>query len=634
MFVSFLLPYVDRGAGPLYHWIMLAQMARFSPEEIVFLGDETYFDENAVPYGQDLSVGGVSFVCPDKERFDAHRKIALSSATLAPLYERFGNHLDVFREVLTHSVPSLVLEIEGALGDIDGAGIEAFLTWCNVPSLNEVARSLGVPVIHNEVGPLRAGLYVDTAYFDFVGVNGHTAAARWTSTEELVAELVGVELLSPEQLRGLLVADPARVEAVASTESAKTYKLGIALQVQDDSNAIAFGHGWTELRLLYEAISHYSPEDILVRSHPQARLIYRGGLGIADDSQDSLDFLNRVERVLSVNSSLLAEAALWEVPFQAKGDCPFSCLAEDAPGGMAVGEDRRIWLNAFFLGYLIPAKLLFDPEYYRWHLAENRSLGQRIQKHISAYHETRVALPALKLSGGTPMAKEMTRFPANWTRAFSLDKRLKIANDTIGRLIKEIEGRDEQISGTRNWQAEAEQVWESHEWLRKRTEALIMEQTEWRAEQAEWRAALNDLLRAVIDPENPADDSEKEGLIAPCVEQLHELRRAFELRLTHQQQLESELAKEKEAVVGLKGELKSKEERHDQVSEVLRREKEELVARMEMESERMQRELDAVHEQSELLRRQLEVLTVRLERLYARKLSLKERVTGRISNMP
>ena len=45
MFVSFLLPYIDRGSGPLYHWVMLAQMAHFAPRDIAFIGDNSYFDE-------------------------------------------------------------------------------------------------------------------------------------------------------------------------------------------------------------------------------------------------------------------------------------------------------------------------------------------------------------------------------------------------------------------------------------------------------------------------------------------------------------------------------------------------------------------------------------------------------------
>ena len=40
MFVSFLMPHVDRGAGPLFHLIMLLQMSRFTPEDICFIGDD------------------------------------------------------------------------------------------------------------------------------------------------------------------------------------------------------------------------------------------------------------------------------------------------------------------------------------------------------------------------------------------------------------------------------------------------------------------------------------------------------------------------------------------------------------------------------------------------------------------
>ena len=41
MFASFLLPFAERGAGPIHHWVMLAQMARFAPGDIVFIADET-----------------------------------------------------------------------------------------------------------------------------------------------------------------------------------------------------------------------------------------------------------------------------------------------------------------------------------------------------------------------------------------------------------------------------------------------------------------------------------------------------------------------------------------------------------------------------------------------------------------
>lgn len=693
MFVSFLLPYIDRGAGPLYHWIMLAQMAKFSPGEIVFLADRAYFEESTIPYGEELSIGTFSFICPDEKVFKEHQKIVLSRTSLESLYDRSKNHLDVFREVLTRRISGLTEEIDQALMRVYNVGeIEAFLTWCNCPSLNEVAQRLGVPVIHNEIGPLRGELYRDTAYFDFQGVNGQTTPSSWTSTENLVKELSGINLMSPAQIRGVLVRNHHRFENISVSEIKKTFGVGVALQVQDDSNAIAFSNGWNDIRLLYEAISSYSPEDVLVRSHPLARLTYRGGLGVADDSADSLEFLARVKRVQSINSSVLAEAALWEVPFRALGDCSFRCLAEDFPGGQGGDDEKRTWLNAFFLGYLIPGELLFNVEYYRWRLSEGPSLGQLVEKHLTIYKGLGEALPALGASD-TSTSPSITRFAASWTQKMSLPRRLKIAEATIERLVGEIEAKEKDASKARNWQSEAERVWESHEWLRHRIEELD-------GEHRKWHNALNNFLSTSTVGNASTDRSDTDSLAAAQLEQLAEIKRAFAEELALRKQLESEIAGQKEVLANLREELKIKDERHEEALGLLRGEKEDLISRVEVELDRMKREWDversclemelgrmksiaaesgqhleslekelvlwqgratdltserssldarieelesltqaaraeqeSIHAQSLLLRQQLELITGRLEKLYVSRLSLKERVLGRINNL-
>ena len=43
MFVSFLLPHIDRGHGPLFEWVMLLQASRFRPGELAFVADDRYF---------------------------------------------------------------------------------------------------------------------------------------------------------------------------------------------------------------------------------------------------------------------------------------------------------------------------------------------------------------------------------------------------------------------------------------------------------------------------------------------------------------------------------------------------------------------------------------------------------------
>lgn len=442
MFVSFLLPKVDRGAGPLFHWVMLAQMSRFHPDEIAFLGDQQYFDEEVVPFGEVLQVGGFRFRCPDREEFARYTKVCLDSRRLNELYRDGRSHLDVFRDVLCEPQQVLTECIEQALSELGNdlpSEVEAFLTWCNCPSLGKVADSRGIPVIHNELGPLRSPLYRGTVYFDFEGVNGNTSASRWADSTWLREQMLGADLLEPDSLRGLLVQDVARAQE--NFAPSERFEIGVALQVQDDSNCIAFNRGWNELRLIYDAATRYPAQQVLVRPHPHARFLYRGGIGVTDSSRDSVEFLSKVDRVVAINSSVLAEAALWGVPFEAKGDCPVVGLGEGRPGGMSASVvDRTLWLDAFFLAYLVPAEALFDKDYYRWRLAARRTLGECYQRHMRYMEVLRqVHLPAIGVPDkAEELGKDPVRRPAAWTRSTSLEARAIHAERELVRVQEEL----------------------------------------------------------------------------------------------------------------------------------------------------------------------------------------------------
>ena len=381
MFVSFLMPHVDRGAGPLFHLIMLLQMSRFAPDEICFIGDDAYFDEQHVPFGEEMALGTICFSCVSEERFRAYRKVALPFDAVAGLYEDGRSHLDAFQALLTRDHPPLGAAIAAALDGMAVAHdtIEAFLTWSNCPSLTALAARLKAPVIHNELGPFRGPDYQDTVFFDFQGVNGNTTpATRWTDPGMLATELEGMPCLTTAALRALLVRGAASADADADTdtdgEPPVRYPLGVALQVEDDSNTVAYGNGIDTIRLLYRALRDLPPERVLVRSHPGARLGYRGGLGVPDDSPTSLAFLGRIDHLLTINSSVAAEAALWGVPYTVLGDTPFAILSRplDAAAETAPAAQTELALNALFVGYLVPAALLYDPDYYRWRLGGAR----------------------------------------------------------------------------------------------------------------------------------------------------------------------------------------------------------------------------------------------------------------------
>jgi len=471
MFVSFLMPHIDRGSGPLFHWVMLAQMASFTPDDIAFIGDDAYFDETCIPFGEVLSIGGIQFSVPDRERFRAYRKVVLPADSVGELVERLGTQLDAFKLLLTEVHPPLVAALDKVVEEIGlESQIEAFLTWSNCPALGQVASKLGVPVIHNEVGPLRSPRYIDTFYFDFHGVNGRTESAGWIDEAALRASMDGARMLPADELRGRMLLDLARPEPPKERTP-----LGIALQVEDDSNSIAFANDWSSIRLISLGLTRYRAEQISIRSHPAARFAYRGGVGAVDSSADSLEFLSCIERLYSINSSTLVEAMFWGVPFVALGDTPIASFSEGAALRPLFERDPDLCLNAFFLAYLMPAELLFNPEYYRWRLEAPRSLAQLHDYHLKTY---RAAAPVAALADNRGTAMPMVRgmMPAQWTAAQSIVRK----QQHLQALIEEIRSGfnpDLQVARSlelrlEKLQSEADTVWAEKEWFKTRVAEL------------------------------------------------------------------------------------------------------------------------------------------------------------------
>lgn len=591
MFVSVLLPFVDRGSGPLFHWVMLAQMARFEVEDIAFIGDAAYFDESTIPFGDWLKLGGLRFRCPDQHKFRAFRKIELAPELFADMAVRIGGgHLDLFRHLLTEPDPAFAACLVQHLRELaQHNAIEALLSWCNLPALSRAAAQLGdVPVIHNELGPLRSPLYRDTIYFDFRGVNGCTSPPTWPQ-DWVRHQLEEGDLLEPAQLRGLLVADTARVQALERTPPA--FRAGVALQVEDDSNVVAYASGWTPLQLLYAAIGRFGADQVSVRGHPGAHFVYRGGLGQADASADSLAFLANIEELISVNSSLLAEAALWGRRFEAKGDTPIrflaAALATDEPGW------AKAALNAFFLAYLVPADLLFDPAYYRWRLSLP-TLAQCHERHMATLNlgpgitieELPVGPDGWRASGG------LVRVPALWTGTLSLERQLeqiRVQMDQTrqqaalreAELLSELAGERERAN---RWEAEAKQNWRDKEALEARRTDTELSLIEAKARLTQIEASLIEARAQGTGAE--ARLTETEALLKEAtVRELH-------LKQTHRAELERALADEKHCQLELarsRADLDSAEAKERQLLENERLLNEALVALTEWSRRMSQR---------------------------------------------
>jgi hypothetical protein len=340
VFASFLLPWIDRGGGPLFHWVMLAQMARFAPEEIAFLGDAAYFDPAHVPFGKALDFGGMRVDCPSREAFARHRTIVLPDKAYEPLRKASASELDAFRHLLTAPYPPLVDLLEKALRELSRGKqpLEAAFTWCNCPSLDEAAGRLGVPVVHNELGPLRAPHFRSTIYFDFRGVNGRTSAMedgrRYAASRRMAAD--------SREIAHLLVRPTRDIGALALQPD---FELGVPLQVEDDSNVIAFSNGFTNISLVAAARRDAPASGILIRRHPGGHFEPRPGLGAIDDSPTSLEFLFRCKGIVSINSSVAVEALLLGRPARLLGDSPARHLADAGAGAARAALPEHIFLG-------------------------------------------------------------------------------------------------------------------------------------------------------------------------------------------------------------------------------------------------------------------------------------------------
>jgi hypothetical protein len=382
MFVSFLMPHIDRGLGPLFEWVMLLQAARFRPDELVFIGDERYFAPDRA-WGTQVEAFGFQFALPTREQWDRFRKICVPRRTFDDLDRTTASMLEAFRRLLDEEYEPLTEAVTDALVEVMKADtVEGVITWCNTPSVKRAASGLGLRVIHNELGPLRPPNFRSTVYFDLEGVNGRTTAA--TRLEANVSELQRTPSFRPfslGELRDILVTSPAATRQAGALRP--EFKAGVALQVEDDSNLVAFGRGYGNLDAIFAARRGLRSEEVLIRHHPAGHARYARHLGCTDDSIDGLAFLLRCERVFTVNSSVAFECLLYERPVVILGDSPAAAFSDRRT---AFGEPglQLLALNWLFLVYLVPDRLLFQADYYRWRLALPPQEAI-LRRHLASY---------------------------------------------------------------------------------------------------------------------------------------------------------------------------------------------------------------------------------------------------------
>ena len=255
---------------------------------------------------------------PSVDKVNRFRRLSVPESVYQRLKARYVSDSLVWLHLIQHPDDELVEHLCQLVGDLAADNpCEGLLTWCNYASLSEAGRRLGLPVIHCELGPLRDPWYLPLGYLDFTGVNGHTQAERrWHASPALDPCCADLDTLHRFLSRQDIAAFPGTPDAA----------LGIPLQVEDDSNVLAYGRGFDMTLLMQYAQETYRNEVILVRPHPGAHLTPKPGPRI-DRSKTSAAFVARCERILTLSSSVAVEAMLQGKPVTLLGESPARHLA-------------------------------------------------------------------------------------------------------------------------------------------------------------------------------------------------------------------------------------------------------------------------------------------------------------------
>ncbi|WHF94430.1 hypothetical protein QDX85_09435 [Escherichia coli] len=375
MFAVFLPPYPFRGVKAPYLWLFLKYL-HCSNEKILFITSPDYVEvindetQHSRWEFDTASMASLGYSLPDEQSLARHEYLYLDHALYETmLAQHHHDPIKSFTTFLTESISELENELFSLLTKEIIQRVDAFVSICNCPSLEKVARALNKEVIHLEIGPLRAPMYRNTAYLDFTGVNGNTEArARYESCQTEIDITCSMNDLHRYFL-----------EAISLPSSSENQVAGIVLQVEDDSNIIAYSHNFTNISLISYVRQQHTLENILVRAHPGSLFRLRDDIFSIDASANSLEFIQKCHSIYTINSSVGLEALLCEKKTNILGDCSYAFVAEEASG------PTRVNAMAFYLfAYLMPFELIFNLEYLRFRLDHPAELDI-VRKHLQFY---------------------------------------------------------------------------------------------------------------------------------------------------------------------------------------------------------------------------------------------------------
>ena len=384
MIVSLFYPFSLRGIDAPFLWVYYSQISSFKKDEIIFLIDESYlqskayFEENnrwEIKYGYHSD-----YIELKKNDFENH---VLPQSCLNDIYNSFESDLIFFKAYLTEVIePFEEVFLESLKKLLKSHKIDVVLSWSNCPSLQSACDKLGIKIVYNELGPLRPPVFRNTAFFDFKGVNGNTESG--IRFEAFKKSIQGKEYLLmgyEEILTHFLKQEYLHYAKHPKSNSVSEIDLGLILQVENDSNVIAYSNGFNNDKLISVSLSEKEGQRVVAREHPQGLKKYKDKVEI-DVSPNSIAFINKCNKLKTVNSGAAFEAALLGKEVEILGDSPYKILNGIIPDSI----EHLVAINFLAFNYLVPFNHVFDKKYISFRLSNSDELTLYFY-HVSLYRK-------------------------------------------------------------------------------------------------------------------------------------------------------------------------------------------------------------------------------------------------------
>lgn len=368
MIVSFLYPFNIRGIEAPHLWFFLEQMQKIK-EDIIYIGSKEYFCDHSESNRWEVN----DYKMPKISELNKIKKYIISKDVFDELKEENRSPLDSWKYLMNDVYRPLEIELEKILLEIMKENkIDVILASCNCPSLDKLSKKYDIPVIYNEVGGLRDPLFTRTMYFDFSGVNANCEFERRYLKFKDEIKNKNFNFLGFKELRNLISTEMFNYLLEKQKYNDPKYKLGLALQIEEDSIVISYSKGYMISDLLILASENYDKNKVLIRAHPGSQFNLdekKNRYGIIDDKVFNFDFWINSETIMSINSNMLFESLFFEKKAVCLGEAPFESFIAKT---LKEKDDIKIdyeKLEFYTIAYLIPYKYLYDLEYIRFRLS-------------------------------------------------------------------------------------------------------------------------------------------------------------------------------------------------------------------------------------------------------------------------